>query len=161
MLSQFCSTAWVYSRFRACGPDANYGLRAGGAAAMNGIGRRQKIQRSNFNAAAAAAAASALPTAVAPAASIPPRCILGNTKSVGFRVMQAIMRPPPSPPLSPSSSNLQLRSRSNRTFIHLSCGRSLGRPHPPRVPDRANDVGAHASPRRRSLCLIFNRFRLF
>ena len=86
----------------------------------------------------------------ATAAPILPRCILGNTKSVGFRVMQAIMRPPPSPSLSPSSSYLQLRSRSNRTFIHLSCGRSLGRPHPPpRVPDRANDVGAHAvSPRR-------------
>ena len=48
------------------------------------------------------------PSARVAGCSIVPRCILGNTKSVGlvFRVMQAITRPP-----------------FNYGAVHLSCGR--------------------------------------
>ena len=102
----------------------------------------------------------------ATAAPILPRCILGNTKSVGFRVMQAIMRPPPSPSLS-----LALQSTITEpfqphlhSFVVRSLARSLGLILLPAAYQTEQMTSEHTPPHAvdpSSLCLLFNRFSLF
>ena len=125
VLSQFCSTAWGVFKIPCMWPGRELWV-AGGRRGGNEWDRTTPEDTEEQFQCRRIRPADCRPSSVATAAPILPRCILGNTKSVGFRVMQAIMRPPPLS-LSLSPSNLQLRSRSNRTFIHLSCGRSVGR----------------------------------